>query len=305
MCSAISKSAIRQFQHELKIRGRALFDEPLAGFSSIGVGGSAQMLLFPQDIDDLVRTNEFASRYNIPIFVVGCGSNILVRDEGVYGIVVCLKEGFNSIARKGDCLVVQAGARLSMVIRFAVEEELAGLETLVGIPGTMGGAVFMNAGTNEGNIAQVLEELKLLGAGLQLRRLQKDQLQFGYRQSNLPAGSIILEVKLKLKYQPKKELKDKINKLLSRRKETQPVGQKSAGCIFKNPPGEFAGKLIEAVGLKGYCVGDAQVSTRHANFIVNNGQATAKNVLELIELIKQLVWEVRGIKLVQEGIVVG
>ncbi len=305
MYSAMAKSDIRQFKNELKLRGRVLFNEPLAAFTSIGVGGPAQVLVFPQDVDDLVRTTEFAARCNIPLFVVGCGSNLLVKDEGVSGIVVCLKEGFNSIARKGDYLVVQTGAKLSMVIRFAVEEELGGLETLIGIPGTMGGAVVMNAGTREGNIAQVLEELKLLGAGFQLKILKKDQLKFGYRQSYLPEGSIILEVKLKLTHRPKKEIKDKMSELLAKRFETQPVGQKSAGCIFKNPPGGFAGKLIEEVGLKGYCLGDAQVSNQHANFIVNKGQAAARNVLELIELIKQRVWEERGVKLEEEVIIIG
>lgn len=295
----------RRFQCELGIHGRVLFDEPLSGYTSMGVGGRARIMVFPHDIADLTRICEFARQNNYPWLILGGGCNLLVGDEGVSGMVICLKEGFNSIARKGDGLVVQAGAKLPMVLNFALEEELGGLEILAGIPGTLGGAVYMNAGTHEGCIAQVLEEVKLLTADLKLKLLKKDQLEFGYRHSFLPQESIILEAKLKLVPRPRAQIEKKMMKILTRRRSNQPLGEKSAGCIFKNPPNESAGKLIEEAGLKGYSIESAQVSFKHANFIINKGEATARSILQLIELIKKRVWQERGIELKEEVIVVG
>jgi UDP-N-acetylmuramate dehydrogenase len=163
----------------------------------------------------------------------------------------------------------------------------------------------MNAGTRQGSIAQVVEEVKILTADSQLKVLQKDQLEFGYRQSYLPHGSIILEAKLKLTPQPRQEIEERLKQGLSQRLDSQPIREKSAGCIFKNPPGKYAGRLIEAVGFKGYCVGGAKVSEKHANFIINQGQATAQDVLRLVELIKQEVREKKGIPLEEEVIIVG
>ncbi len=296
---------IRLFQRELNIYGRVLFDEPLSGYTSMGVGGCAKILVFPQDIADLTRTCEFARQNNLALLILGGGCNLLVGGEGVSGVVICLKEGFNSIARKGDGLVVQAGAKLPMVVSFAQEEELGGLEILAGIPGTLGGAVYMNAGTHDGCIAQVLEEVKILTADFKLKALKKDQLGFGYRHSSMPQGSIILEAKLKLVSRSRVQIEKKMRKILTQRRSNQPIGEKSAGCIFKNPPNEYAGKLIEGVGLKGYSVKDAQVSEKHANFIINKGQATAQSILQLIELIKKRVWQERGIRLEEEVIIVG
>jgi UDP-N-acetylmuramate dehydrogenase len=298
-------NGIRRLWAEVDISGRVLFNQPLAAHTSLGIGGPAQVLVFPRGIDDLLKISEFASRHELPWLILGGGSNLLVRDEGVSGIVICLKEGFNSISRRGECLVVQAGASLAMVVRFAVEEGLGGLEALAGIPGTLGGAIYMNAGTPQGCIAQVLEEVKLLRADRQLKVLPKEQLEFGYRRSHLPPGSVILEARLKLTPRSRVKIEEKTKKMLAQRAKSQPIGEKSAGCVFKNPPGKYAGELIEAVGLKGYCLGDAQVSPKHANFIINRGQATAKDILRLIELIKQRVWEEKGVKLEEEVIIIG
>ncbi len=296
---------IKNSMKSVGIGGRVLFDEPMSDYTSMKVGGPAQIMVFPQSLDDLISINEFVCQHEVPLVILGGGTNLLIKDGGVSGVVLCLKEGFNGIARKGNNLLLQAGVKLPMAVNFALEEELSGIECLAGIPGTVGGALYMNAGTKEGSIGQVIEEVKVLTSDYQLKILNKEQLTFGYRKSSLPHGSILLEAKLKLEFKPKQKIQEKIDKILSKRLKTQPIGENSAGCIFKNPGKNHAGKLIESVGLKGYSIGGAQISQKHANFIINNGSACAGDILQLISLIKKRVWEEKGFCLEEEVIIIG
>jgi len=295
---------IRQKWASLGIKGRVLFEEPLAGYTSWGIGGPAQVLVFPQGLDDLKKIYQFATQEKIPWLVLGSGTNILVKDEGVAGIVINLSHGFNKIYTKGNYILAQAGAPLSKVIKAAYEKGLGGLEALAGIPGTLGGAIYMNAGTTCGDMAQVVEEIKILDQG-GIRSLSKLEIGFGYRHTSLPEGSIILEAKLALTPRPKAQIKAQQEHMLAQRKMTQPQGVQSAGCVFKNPAGFVAGQLIEEVGLAGKRIGDAQVSPQHANFIINQGRATAAQVLQLMQLICEQVWAHKGIRLEPEVQIVG
>ncbi|MCK5595757.1 UDP-N-acetylmuramate dehydrogenase, partial [bacterium] len=241
---------------------------------------------------------------------LGGGTNVLIRDRGIRGVVLNLAHGLCSISIKTDSVICGAGTLLSKLLKQVAKVELTGLEFAAGIPGTVGGAVVMNAGTKEirniehVSIGNLIESVKAIDMNGNVCELGKEDLRFGYRKSNL-SKYIILEAKLKLKTGSKKEISDRVSILLEHKKSTQVLDIPSAGCIFKNLDGHSAGRLIDKAGLKGLAVGDAQVSEKHANFIVNKGNASAQDVLELIKKIKLTVFEKTGVELEEEVKVMG
>jgi len=250
---------------------------------------------------------------NIPYVILGGGTNLLVRDGGFRGVAISLKQlSAIEVAREyrslgGSFAVVraEAGAALGQLLNFSAERGLTGLEFATGIPGTVGGAICMNAGTAQGEIGDIVDAVTLLApSGVTVLR-HRDEMGFGYRTANVPPGHIVLETKVILRYGDAGKIRAQVKKLMEQRKEHQPWGLPNAGSVFKNPQDEAAGKLIEEAGLKGRTAGGAQVSDKHANFIVNTGNAKAADVLALMETVQEKVLEMHRIRLEPEIKIIG
>jgi len=279
------------------VRGEVLYREPLSKYTSFRIGGPAEWMVFPADLEDLQRVIGYANKQGMKFFILGGGSNLLVADEGVSGIVFNLSKGFNYAHFDGTTVVVGAGYSLPRLVAGAVARGLTGLECAAGVPGTVGGAVRMNAGTRETGIGDVITLLKLVREDGALGTLKREDLNFQYRESHLPPDSVVLEVTLALERGDPKAIRADIHKRLMARKATQPLSYPNAGSIFKNPPGDYAARLIEKAGLKGTRIGGAEISRQHANFIINKGAARAEEVMALIKIARQKVLEETGIKL--------
>lgn len=284
------------------IAGEVRWNESLSRHTTLKIGGPAEVLFFPRTREALSEVVLRARNHRIPVFVLG-GSNILVRDGGIRGVTLKLK-GFQKLTADARKIQAGGGVLLSRLSRFALEKGLGGVEFAQGIPGTVGGAVTMNAGTSEGDMAGILASVQIMDPGGHIRHLERRELKFGYRWSHLPRG-VIIEAEFKLCLRSRAEIRRRVKKFMIRRKETQPLTWPNAGSIFKNPEGDYAAKLIERLDLKGLRVGEAQVSDEHANFIVNRGGATAKDVLRLIRRIGRQVEDRTGITLELELRVVG
>lgn len=287
------------------IKSEVRFNEQMKKYTTFQIGGIADAFVFPEDLIELKKIILFSKKESISYFVIGNGSNILVKDEGIRGIVISLKKVCNKLELNNNELIVGSGLKLNDVLTFTYKNNFSGLEFLIGIPGTIGGAIKMNAGIREKSISEIIKEIYLMDENGNIISLPKDKVCFGYRQTFLPYNSIILETKLELQPSNKKEIKKKMEFFLNKKKETQPLNKKSAGCVFKNPIEESAGYLIDKAGLKGTKIGDAMVSLQHANFIVNENQAKAKDVLELIEFIKTKVKKQFNINLELEIKIIG
>ena len=288
-----------------KIRGKILPNEPLSKHTTLRIGGPCELWIEPYNEKNLKKTIKFVRKNNIKTFVMGAGSNVLANDKGFNGIVVNLKgPGFREIKFKNTGVIAGAGVFLPRLISAASKKGLSGIEYLTGIPGTVGGAVFMNASYKR-DISECIEKVKVMdGKTGDVKFLRRKNINFGYRQSGLNRY-IILQVVFKLKRAQKKNILKKIRTLLNDRGEKQPLEFCTPGCVFKNPRGRMsAGRYIEMAGLKGKKIGGAAVSKKHANFIINSGKASAKDVLKLIKFIKKTVKSRFGIKLVPEVILI-
>lgn len=273
-----------------KLKNILRYDEPLARHTTFGIGGPAKILAEPQDVEALKELIHYAAGRRMKVCVIGSGSNLLVRDRGYRGMVIKLRRGkFQKITVSGDVIASGAGAPLPKLIAAARRSSLGGLEGLTGIPGTVGGAVMMNAGYKS-SIGDHVDCIRAMDMKGRIRTFVKDDLKFGYRRSNLE-GYIILEAEFRLEKTKAGNIERDIKELSAHRKQTQPIGSRSAGCIFKNPQGEniSAGRLIDLCGLKGRKVGGAVVSDKHANFIINSEFASSKDVLHLIKLVQRRV----------------
>jgi len=259
----------------------------MKGHTTFKIGGPAKYFIEPKDTHELKLLLSSIKRYNIPLLVIGGGSNILVNDRGVRAIVLSLNPPiFKKISFHNNHVFAASGVALSRVIRLAQKQGLSGLEFLSGIPGRVGGALAMNAGIPGENIGDLVEEASVMDYNGNIKNLNKKKIKFGYRASSL-SKYIILSARLKLIKKDKQEIKNRIKRYLSRRKLTQDLSWSSAGCIFKNPKGVSAGELIDLCGLKGKRIGGACISRIHANFILNLGQARARDVLKLMDLAKK------------------
>jgi UDP-N-acetylmuramate dehydrogenase len=275
----------------------SLLDEPLAAYTWMKIGGPAQYLVRPRNPDELLEVVRHCSEEQIPVRVLGGGSNALVRDEGVSGAVIQLvDDSFGRITIDGTTVRAGAGAQLSQVISQSVKAELAGLETLSGIPGTIGGALRGNAGGRSGDIGQFVDSVTVMNAKGDISTRRGNDLWFGYRESNIDE-LVILEGTFSLQPGDPQEITRRMRKLWIMKKATQPLSFQSAGCIFKNPRGLSAGSLIEQAGLKGIRIGQAEISDRHANFIVTHPNAKSDDVLRLIDLARSKVTEQFGVDL--------
>lgn len=291
---------------ELIPRDRLKIDEPMKYHTSFRIGGPADVMVLPQNVDEIKKVVNYCGQNGIPLFVMGNGTNLLVRDKGIRGVVIKIAQNFNGVEVQDNIIRARAGTLLTIVSKVALENGLAGLEFASGIPGTLGGAIIMNAGAYDGEMSHVVRRVEVMDLKGEMISMEKEELDFSYRWCKLQTGDkIVLEAELELKAAKPEDIKKKMEEFSRRRKLKQPLNMPSAGSTFKRPPGNYAGFLIEKAGLKGYKVGDAMVSELHAGFIVNTGQATAKDVLGLIEIIQDRVKKEFGILLEPEIKVVG
>lgn len=302
-------SDIDQQAFEQAFGARVRFDEPLSRHTSFRIGGPADVWVEVADAEEIRRVLALAAATDLPLWVLGGGTNILVSDRGVRGLVLHLGRRFAAFdwRANGDGQHVRAGAAVPFkrLVNEAVARELAGLEFAEGIPGTVGGGLLMNAGAFGGEISQVIEFVEGVDAAGTLRRLPRQALRFSYRHFDLPAGFIVTHVEFLLQPGDRAAIVARRADAKKRREAHQPLGYPNAGSIFKNPPGEYAGRLIEAVGLKGARHGGAMIAEQHANFIVNLGGATAADVRALMNEAAQRVWEAKQVRLEPEIRLVG
>lgn len=277
------------------------YDEPMCKHTSFKIGGPANAVVIPNAYEQIVNTISYCEVNKIPYYIMGNGSNILVDDQGIQGVVIKISENMSQVSIEDDELIVEAGALLSYVSRLAFKHSLQGFEFASGIPGTIGGAIFMNAGAYGGEMKDVVSWVEVLTKEMTIERLTNDQLNFGYRTSSVKEnGLIILRCGLKLCKGDKEIIREITNELTAKRVSKQPLDLPSAGSTFKRPEGHFAGQLIENAGLRGLRHGDAQVSEKHCGFIVNRGNATCKQVVDLIQVIQKVVYDTFGVELERE-----
>ncbi len=302
----MNKETIAQLLGKIADRSNIKIDEPLKNHTSFKIGGKADIFVTPGDPDCLISVYKACSEKKIPLFVMGNGTNLIVRDKGIRGVVIKLKDGMSEFELNGEKIIAQSGILLSHLSRIALENELTGLEFAEGIPGTLGGAVTMNAGAYDGDMSMVVESSEYMSTDGKVNILEHSRHYFGKRSSFIQSdGGIILKSCVKLKKGNREEIKAKMEKFSSMRREKQPLKLPSAGSVFKRPEGYFAGKLVQDCGLGGFSIGGAQVSCMHCGFIVNNGTATAADVTALITYIQETVFAKYGVKLQTEVKIVG
>jgi UDP-N-acetylmuramate dehydrogenase len=287
------------------VAGRVRADEPLARHTSFRIGGPADVLATPDTALELAAIARAAAEAGASLTILGGGSNMLVGDGGIRGVVVKLGRGFRRVVWDAPCVEAGAAVQLGRLARDAAERGLAGLEYAEGIPGTVGGALFMNAGAYGGEVSDTVDEVEGVDATGAVRRLPRASLAFVYRRTVLPAGFLVTAVRFRLRPEAQTAVQARLAQARDRRTASQPHGQANAGSIFKNPPGDFAGRLVEAAGLKGTRVGGARISEQHGNFIVNEGAAHATDVQALMQEAQRVVWERNGVWLEPEVRLVG
>jgi UDP-N-acetylmuramate dehydrogenase len=297
----------RDYQRWAKglIKGRILFDVPMRQFTSIRVGGPADTLLFPRDVKELGKILRWVRRKKIPMMILGKGTNLVVKDQGFRGWVVCLTQGLKKIQQEGDVVEADSGVPLQRLVQFATEKGLTGLEPFFGIPGTVGGGLAMNAGAWGVELKDVLLSMTIMKENGEVMEKPRQRLKFSYRTLDLPASWVILKGRFQLRKGKREEILEKVKSYSEMRKKTQPLDYPSAGSIFRNPKEGPAGKWIEEAGLKGFRMGQAMISDRHANFIINLGKASAEEVIRLMEMVEKKIYEEKGISLEREVRVVG
>lgn len=295
------------------------FGESMSKHTYFKVGGPADAFICPDNVEKLKKLFCWARDKGIPFTVIGDGSNLVVRDKGIPGIVIVLTKHLNEISHSGSdgesfIIKAMAGVRTQALCRYAIEEGLSGINFALGIPGTVGGAVIMNAGTSSGSISDVLDSVNVMLSSGAMLRIKREKLDFSYRKISWEKiftkshheEPIIIDALFRLFKSDSVKLRNEARAILKKRRDSQPIGMASAGCIFKNPPsGKTAGQLIDTAGLKGMRIGGAEVSAKHANFIVNTGTASASDILGLMQLIQETVLKKFNINLEPEVKVFG
>ena len=278
-----------------------LVDEPMRRHTTFRIGGPADYLIRPETEEVLRKILALCAEEKLPYFILGNGSNLLVSDQGYRGVIIQIYKNFQQCVTEGNVIRAGAGILLSRLSAAAGEAGLTGLEFASGIPGTLGGAVFMNAGAYGGEMKDILSWADVLDEERKLRRLSAEELELGYRTSRVKKeGWIVTGAELKLKFGDPEKIREKIEELKAARTSKQPLEYPSAGSTFKRPEGYFAGKLIMDAGLRGFRVGGAQVSEKHCGFVINTGNATAADVRELMRQVQEKVWEKYQVRLEPE-----
>ncbi len=286
----VSLSDIKKF-----FRGTILLDESLSKYTWMRVGGAADYYVEPVDKNDLTEITKYFQQNGFPFLILGRGSNILIGDEGIRGAVINLETALSGIRIESDCVIADAGVWLQKFADFCIQHDFSGVEMLAGIPGTVGGAIVMNAGAHGGEISNHVVQVEVLRGG-EIVTVLKQDADFSYRHSAFE-HDIVLGATFHLPKGDREELAKRRRELILKRNETQPLELPNSGSMFKNPPNTFAARLIEQAGLKGKRIGNAQISEKHANFIVNLGGAKAADIIQLLELARRTVYQNSGIQL--------
>jgi UDP-N-acetylmuramate dehydrogenase len=273
-------------------------DEPMKKHTTYGIGGPAELFILPSDKKDLINIVRLSKKHNQSVTIIGSGSNLLISDNGIKGVVISIKHCLRTIDIDIDKIYVECGIMLGKIVKESMKHDLKVLENLIGVPGTLGGALMMNAGAWGGEISENLESVELLNNKNEIEILSKSDIDFSYRSSSFDNDTILLSAIFKLKKSEKKIIQDNFDLAKSGRKNTQPLNYRSAGSVFKNPSSEHsAGMLIDQSGLKGSSIGDAKISNKHANFFVNEGNAKADDMISLIKKAKNTVKDKFNIQL--------
>jgi len=276
-------------------------DEPMKKHTTFRIGGPADYYVTPHSGEEAAQVIKACREWKLPFYILGNGSNLLVSDKGFRGVIIQMFKNYSEVSVDGVCVTARAGALLSKIAKTALENNLTGLEFAAGIPGTLGGAVVMNAGAYGSEMKDVLEEVGVLSGEGEILRLKREELDLGYRTSVIARkGYIVLEAKMRLQEGKREAIASRMEELKEKRVSKQPLELPSAGSTFKRPEGNFAGKLIMEAGLRGFSVGDAQVSEKHCGFVVNKGGATALQVRELMQEVIRRVEETSGVTLEPE-----
>jgi len=295
-------TAVQQhFSHNLPQISLA-FHEPMSRHTSFRIGGNAEVMAFPKSARELSQVLQASAALGCPRAILGAGTNVLAPDEGIPGIIICLKDALDGMELlSNDRIRIMAGVIMPRAAVFAANHGLAGMEFAHGIPGTVGGGVYMNAGAYGGEICQICESVDVMDMAGELRTLSGSEMDFSYRHSRLEdEGGIVVSAVFRLQKQDPEQIKAKMRELQAKRSASQPLDKPSAGSAFKRPVGGYAAALIDQVGLKGYRVGDAAISEKHAGFAVNLGNATAEDVKNLLQQVSDIVYEKSGIRLEPE-----
>ncbi len=287
------------------IEGKVIMDAPMRKFTSIRVGGPADSLLFPKNVEELKTVVRHARRKGIPLLILGRGTNLIVRDGGIRGWVISLTRGMKRVRTEGEVVEAEAGLSLQQLVQLTMLRGLTGLEPFFGIPGTVGGGLAMNAGAWGSELKDLLLSITLMKDDGEVVEKPRVRLKFSYRNLALPSSWIILGGRFQLQKDKREKILERVRSYSEMRKKTQPLDCASAGSVFKNPEEGPAGKWIEEIGLKGLKMGQAMVSERHANFFVNLGKARAQDVIHLMEWVEKRMYEAKGISLEREVRVVG
>ena len=266
-----------------KTASLCLMNESLKKHTTYGIGGPADLMIFPKSKQDLIKVIEIINDKKIQLTILGSGSNVLVSDNGIRGAVISLKNSLKQIEVDNNILYAECGTMLGKIVKHAVKNNLIGLENLNGVPGTLGGALIMNAGAWGGEISENLIHVEIMNSKSEIQKIQKKDLNFSYRQSSFNKDDILLSAKFNLKKADKNVIKENFLEAQSGRKKSQPLNKRSAGSLFKNPKNNSAGKLLDEAGLKGFSIGDAKISEKHANFFINDGDASSRDMLMLIK----------------------
>ncbi len=302
MVSEAVVQALKQYVPEENI----CLQEPMAGHTTFRIGGPADCLVELESEEQLIRVQNYLNKVELPYFILGNGSNLLVSDEGYRGVVLRIGSGMNRISVNGCELTAEAGATMAQVARVAMEHGLTGLEFASGIPGTVGGGVVMNAGAYDGEMSQVVKQVRVVSRTGESMELDNETMEFGYRKSSIREHCfIVTKVVFQLQTGEREQIKAKMEELVARRREKQPLEYPSAGSTFKRPCGHFAGKLIMDAGLRGYQCGGAKVSEKHCGFVVNAGGATAKDVRRLIQDVQEIIQDKFNVNLETEVLFLG
>lgn len=285
---------------------RIIFNEPMKKHTTFKIGGPVDVLVIPESIEELQQIIAACTKSQLPYLVFGLGSNILVREKGFKGVAIKLGNGLRSIQISGEYITAEAGIRLSELSKKAAQNGLSGLEFAEGIPGSLGGAVVMNAGAYNGEMKDILASVQAIDPHGKIKSFAKDEMEFSYRKSVFQHnGYIVVSAVLHLSKDDQTAIYQRMTEFAHQRREKQPLEYPSAGSTFRRPEGFYVGPMIEQMGLKGFKIGGAQVSTKHAGFIINTGDATANDVLQLIKYIQDKAQQQFGVDLRPEIVIIG
>lgn len=282
------------------------FDFLIKEYTNFKVGGVCDVVSFPKSPWEVIDLLKIAKKHDIPTTVLGNLTNLIVRDGGIEGLVILLRENYADIKVEGDEVTASAGATLQKTANIARDHSLAGMEFAHGIPGSVGGGITMNAGAYDGELKDIVKSVTAINSDFEIREFSNEEMKFRYRNSLVQDENlVVLSATFKLKRGNKEEINEKMQDLMARRKAKQPLEYPSAGSTFKRPEGYFAGKLIQDAGLKGLTHGGAQISKKHSGFVINIGGATAKDIVELIETVQKIIHDKFGVEIEREVKIIG